>query len=228
MDHDIPSFEGFGPRLASFYQDLEDNNSKAFFDEHREVYETDIREPMERVLAEVADEFGVNGKVFRPNRDVRFSKDKSPYKLNCSAIVGHGDPGSPVYYLQVGADGLVVASGYHMMSRDQVQRFYEAIDDDRTGTELQELVAAVRDAGATVGGSALTTSPRGYDNDHPRVELLRHKGLTLARSWPVYKWLQTREALRRTTALWRETAPINDWLQSHVGPARHTDAGRPS
>lgn len=222
MDHDIDPFEGFGPRAVTFFRDLEEDNSKDFFDAHRDVYEHDVREPMERLLAEVADEFGVDGKVFRPNRDVRFSRDKSPYKLHCGAVVGDGSDASPVYYAHVGTEGLRTASGYHRMSRDQVQRFYEAIDDDTTGPELEALVAAARDADAQVGGSVLTTSPRGYPNDHPRVGLLRHKGLTLSRSWKPWKWLQTREALRRVTDLWREAAPINDWLVTNVGGPRST------
>lgn len=227
MEHDIEPFAGFGPRAVSFFQDLEDSNSKAFFDEHREVYESHVREPMERLLAEVAKEFGIDGKVFRPNRDIRFSKDKSPYKLHCGAVVGDDSPGSPIFYTHVGTEGLRTASGYYRMSRDQVQRFYEAVDHDRTGPELQRLVEAARDDGIEVGGSVLKTSPRGYPNDHPRVELLRHKGLTLSRAWPEYKWLQTREALRRITALWRDARPINDWLVEHVGAARDVDPGRP-
>lgn len=227
MDHDIALFAGFGPEAVTFYRGLEEDNSRTWFDDHRDVYERDVREPMERLLGEVADEFGFDGKVFRPNRDVRFSRDKSPYKLHCGAVIGDGEPGSPVYYAQVSGSGLRTASGYYRMSRDQVARFYAAIDDERTGPELAALVADARAAGMEVGGSELKTSPRGYANDHPRVELLRHKGLTLSRSWKPFQWLQTREALRRITALWRDAGPINDWLQAHVGPAREVDHGRP-
>lgn len=217
MDQDIEPFRGFGPGVVSFWHGLEDDNSTDFFHAHRDTYERDVREPMERLLAEVADEFGVDGKVFRPNRDVRFSTDKSPYKVHCGAVVGDGTPASPVYYTHVSGDGLLAASGYHRLSRDQVQRFYAAIDDDTTGPELVELVAAAREQGLSVDGSRLTTSPRGYANDHPRVELLRHKSLTVSTSWPEYKWLQTREALHRVTGLWRAAAPINDWLVANVG-----------
>lgn len=227
LESDLGPFRGFGPDAPTFYVDLEANNSKAWFDEHRDVYEKQVRRPMEQLLADVAEEFGDHAKVFRPNRDIRFSKDKSPYKLHCGAVVGDGVPGSPVYYAHVSADGLLAASGYHQMSRDQVQRFLAAVDDEVTGPELEAMVAAARDDGATVGGSELKTSPRGYPNDHPRVELLRHKGLTLSRSWAPFKWLQTREALVRITDLWHETAPINAWLTTNVGAAREQRSGRP-
>lgn len=213
----LARFDGFGSRAVSFWHDLEADNSKAFFDSERETYERDIREPLERLLGEVAQEFG-DGKVFRPNRDVRFAKDKSPYKLSASALVGAEE--GAVYYVQVGADGLLTASGYHQMSPAQTRRFYEAVDDDDTGAQLETLVEAARSAGATVGGSQLKTAPRGYSADHPRVALLRHKGLTLSRAWPEHNWLHTREVLRRVTGLWRESADVNAWLTRHVGPDR--------
>lgn len=217
-------FAGFGPRAVSFWHELEADNSKAFFDAHREVYEVDVREPLERLLGEVAAEFG-DGKVFRPHRDVRFSADKSPYKLHAGAVVGDGE--RPVaFYTQVSGDGLLAASGYHRMSRDQLHRFLEAVDDDVTGPTLVDVVARARAAGADVGGSVLATAPRGYPRDHPRVALLRHRGLTLSRAWPEHGWLQTREALRRVTGLWREAAEVNAWLDAQVGPPREQDPAR--
>ncbi len=217
-------FTGFGTSAVSFWHDLEADNSKSFFDARREVYEVDIREPLERLLGEVAAEFG-DGKVFRPHRDVRFSADKSPYKLHAGAVIGDGE--RPVaYYVQVSGDGLLAASGYHQMGRDQLDRYLAAVADDETGPVLVDLVDRARAAGADVGGSALATAPRGYPRDHPRVELLRHRGLTLSRAWPEHGWLQTREALRRVTGLWREAGEVNAWLDAHVGPAREQDRQR--
>lgn len=215
-------FTGFGPRAVSFWHELEADNSKAFFDAHRDVYERDIREPLERLLGEVAAEFG-DGKVFRPHRDVRFSTDKSPYKLHAGAVVGSR---AAAYYTAVSGDGLLAASGYYQMSRDQLERFRVAVADDTSGRVLAGLVAQARDAGADVGGRALATAPRGYPRDHPRVDLLRHKGLTLSRAWPEHGWLRTREPLRRVVALWRETQDVNAWLDEHVGPSTQEPPGR--
>lgn len=223
MGMTVDSFGGFGPQAVAFWHDLADDNTKAFFDAHRDTYEQDIRLPLEQLLAEVAEEFG-DGKVFRPNRDVRFSPDKSPYKLHAGAVIGAGSGvAGAVYYLHVSGEGLLAASGYHEMSRAQVRRFYAAVDDDAAGPELEALVGAARAGGGTVGGSALKTAPRGYSSDHPRVDLLRHKGLTLSRSWPEYQWLHTREALRRVTSLWRDAADLNGWLARHVGPDREEE-----
>ncbi|MGB3828169.1 MAG: DUF2461 domain-containing protein [Ornithinimicrobium sp.] len=221
MNETMPPFEGFGDQAISFWSQLEANNNRTFFTAHRDVYDHHIREPLERLLAQVGPEFGENGKVFRPHRDVRFSKDKSPYKLAGAAAIGDDSGSCAVYYVQIGANGLFAASGIYLMTRDQLQRFYAAIDDEASGEELKSLVAQTRAKGAQVGGSALKTAPRGYSSDHPRVELLRHKSLTVAREYdPGHDWIFSAAALQKVTDLWREAAPINDWLAAHVGHPR--------
>lgn len=210
-----PTFTGWPEDAFDFFARLETENTKPFWEEHRSVYDEAVRAPMEAFGALVADDYGPLH-IFRPYRDVRFSKDKSPYKTHCGAVTE--GPGGEVYYVQVSAEGLLAASGYHQMARDQVERFYAAIDDDRVGPELVALVDDVRDD-YDLGGSALKTAPRGYARDHPRVELLRHKGLTLSRSFPVEDWMSTPEAAARITAVWDATGSINGWLNRHVGPS---------
>lgn len=218
MSDQIAPFEGFGDQAISFLTKLESNNNRDFFNAHRKLYDDHIREPLERLLAEVSEEFGDSGKVFRPNRDVRFSKDKSPYKLNAAAAIGDNDDSCAVFYVQIGPKGLFAASGIYMMIRDQLQRFYAAIDDETSGARLESIVAKTRAGGADVGGSGLKTAPRGFAKDHPRVELLRHKSLIVTREFgPDHEWIYHREALTTVTDLWRESAPINEWLTQHVG-----------
>jgi uncharacterized protein (DUF2461 family) len=81
-----PGFDGFPPAAFAFYAELEEpgNNSKRWFDANRDRYERDVRRPMEALLAAAADGFGTDAKVFRPNRDVRFSPDKRPYKTSAT------------------------------------------------------------------------------------------------------------------------------------------------
>ncbi len=223
MEAQIGPFEGFGHQAISFWPKLEADNSKAFFAAHRDVYERDIREPMERLLAHVSDEFGDNSKVFRPHRDVRFSKDKAPYKVHCGAVVGEGpdaEANTSVYYVQVSAAGILSAAGCYLMSRDQLHRFYAAIDDSDTGADLQRLVDDATAGGLTVGGSALKTAPRGYSTGHERIALLRHKSLTVAREFTgEAAWMFRPEAVDVITRVWREAAPVNAWLEQNVGPA---------
>ena len=127
--------------------------------------------------------------------------------------------GGEFYYLHIDADGLYAASGYYHLATDQLTRFRQAIDDEVTGPDLVSRVAAL-ERRYSIGGRALTTAPRGYPRDHPRIRFLQHKGLTAARDFGTPGWLSTRQAKRRIVDSWHAAAPLNDWLNRHVGPSR--------
>jgi len=187
---------------------------------HKAVYDEDVRAPLELLLAELADEFG-ESKIFRPNRDVRFSNDKSPYKTNIAATLGGGG------YVSLSGAGLGVGTGMYWMAPDQLERFRAAIDDDRTGTQLEQLAAERRKAGVEVSAhDSLKTAPRGYPKDHPRIELLRLKGLITWREWPVAPWLSTRKAKTRVVEMLRGSRPILEWLDTNVGSSTEPDPYR--
>lgn len=217
MSAPIGRFSGFGPQAVSFWHGLAEDNGKVWFDAHRAAYEQDVRAPMEALLAQVTPEFG-EGRVYRPNRDVRFTRDKSPYKEHCGALIQR--EGAPsAYYLHVSGAGLLAASGAHYLSRDQIARLRQMVDHEVAGPELEGLVDRARADGLSVEGSTLTTAPRGFARDHPRIELLRHTSLAVHRSWPERHWLQTPEALRRVTEVWRAAGELNSWIDRHVGAA---------
>lgn len=211
------TFRGFPPEAIAFYEGLEADNSKAYWQANREVYETAVRGPMERLLASLDEEFGPFH-VFRPHRDVRFSKDKSPYKLHTGAV-GEREGGA-IYYVQLSAAGLMAASGYYQLASDQLERFRAAVADERSGPEVARIVADLEQAGYAIGAhSELKTAPRGYPKDHPRIGLLRRKGLVMSRSWPVAGWLHTAKACARVRDVWVAAGPLDDWLDAHVGPS---------
>jgi uncharacterized protein (TIGR02453 family) len=203
------TFTGFGEGVVEFYDGLIADNSKAYWTDQRAVYEADVRAPMQALLADLEPEFGP-GKIFRPYRDVRFSRDKTPYKTHCGATAGP-------FYVQVGADGLLVAGGYYQMASDQVARFRAAVDDERRGSDLEKRLAALD--GPTAAGETLKTRPRGYDPDHPRIDLLRHKGLYAWRAWEPDDVLHEPGTLDRVAATWRMLRPLTEWLADHVGPS---------
>ena len=203
------TFTGFGEGAVEFYDGLIADNSKAYWTDQRAVYEADVRAPMQALIADLEPEFGP-GKIFRPYRDVRFSRDKTPYKTHCGATAGP-------FYVQVGADGLLVAGGYYQMASDQVARFRTAVDDERRGGDLEKRLAALE--GLTVAGETLKTRPRGYDPDHPRIDLLRHKGLYAWRAWEPDDVLHEPGTLDRVAATWRMLRPLTEWLHDHVGPS---------
>jgi uncharacterized protein (TIGR02453 family) len=208
------AFKGWPAEALEFFDGLEADNSKAYWQDHKETYERCVRAPMDALLAELAPTYG-EGKVFRPYRDVRFSKDKSPYKTNIAATLAHGP------YLSLSAEGLSAGAGYYMMEPDQLARYREAVADDTSGAELVGIVATARRKGLEVNGhDELKTAPKGYPKDHPRIDLLRYKGLVTWRSWPVEPWLGTAKAKQRIVQFYDQSRPLLDWLDHNVGPSR--------
>ena len=204
-------FHGWTDAVLDFYEGLEVDNSRAYWQSHKKVYDEEVRGPMEALLAELCDEFG-DAKMFRPHRDVRFSADKTPYKTHVGAtLANHG-------YVQVSAGGLAVASGTYVFATDQLARYRRAVALDPTGEALVKIVDDARAAGLTItSASALKTAPRGYPKDHPRVELLRMKGLVTWKDWPVEPWLATPAAKDKVVEVLRASVPLVQWLSFHVG-----------
>lgn len=206
-------FSGWPERAFEFYEGLEVDNSKAYWTAHRAVYDADVLAPMEALLKELAEEFG-DGKVFRPYRDVRFSADKSPYKTAIGATLASGG------YVHLSADGLAVAVGYHMMAPDQLARYRQAVAEDVTGEQLRRVIAEVEGHGLdVVGEDPLKSAPRGFAKDHPRIDLLRYKGLITWQEWPTEPWMHSAKAKTRIVKLLRAGRPLQAWLDDRVGPS---------
>ena len=116
-------------------------------------------------------------------------------------------------------------AGMYAASSDQLERFRAAVDDDRSGRSLERIVTEVRAAGITLSGhDTLKTAPRGYTKDHPRIELLRYKGLVTWQEWPAADWLDAPRAKDRVAEFFRHSAPLQGWLAEHVGPAQTSEA----
>jgi|SRR5579871_6577440 len=207
------AFRGWPVEAVEFYEGLEADNSKSYWQAHKAVFEQSVKRPMEELLVELAGEFG-EGRIFRPYRDVRFSADKSPYKTNLAATFAAGG------YVSLSADGLGAGTGMYMMATDQLDKYRRSVADDATGVELVALVKAAARKGIEVTAhDSLKTAPKGYPRDHPRVDLLRQKGLITWKHWPVGAWLGTAQAKKRVVDFFHASRPILDWLETHVGPS---------
>jgi len=223
----MTSFEGFGPKVQKWFMGLEADNSKAYFDASRDFYNESIRDQMEALLTELSEPFGGEVKMFRQNRDIRFSPDKSPYKTNTYGILYGSDLAAQGLYASISARGLVAGSGYHLMARDQLDRYREAVVDDGPGSELAKLAADARNAGLEVWGETLTTAPRGYPKDHERIELLRCKSFSLGATLKFGRGIGRADGLGFVTDTWRAAAPVTGWLDEHVGPTTMPAERRP-
>jgi uncharacterized protein (TIGR02453 family) len=205
------AFTGWPEEALEFYDGLAADNSKTYWTEHKAVYTDKILGPMTELTEELAAEFG-EPKIFRPYRDVRFSADKTPYKTQCGAVVGGTG------YIQLSAEGLGAGAGMWQMSPEQLARYRDAVASDDAGAELEQVIAGLEKEDITIHGhGALKSAPRGYPADHPRITLLRYKGLTAWKQWPVEPWLETASAKDRLISFFRTTQPLCSWLTAHVG-----------
>lgn len=210
----MTGFSGFPLAGLDFYEDLEADNSKAFWAAHKDVYEQSVRAPMVALAAELEADFGT-AKLFRPYRDVRFSKDKSPYKTAQGAVVSTA-PGAG-WYVQIGAAGLYVGGGFYSGSPAQITALRATIDNEVRGAELQAILAKLTKAGFAIGGEQLKTKPKGYDADHPRIDLLRHKSITARREFGAPAWLDTPRAAKEIRKAWETQRPLIEWLTAVIG-----------
>jgi len=207
-------FTGIPAAALDFYEDLAADNSKAFWTAHKDVYDSAVKAPMTALMAELEPEFGT-AKIFRPFRDVRFSKDKTPYKTAQGAVVRTGAGAG--YYVQIDASGLYLGGGFYSGMPEQVARFRAAVDEEVRGAELIAILDKLRKAKFTVGGDQLKTKPKGYEADHPRIELLRHKSLVVSKSVGCPDWLHTKRAATEVRKSWEAIRPLVEWLAAVVG-----------
>jgi uncharacterized protein (TIGR02453 family) len=210
----MTAFTGFPEAALDFYDDLETDNTKSFWAEHKQVYEAAVRAPMAALMAELEDEFGA-AKVFRPYRDVRFAKDKTPYKTHQGAFIARGP--ATGWYVEVAAPGVRVGVGFYEASSPRLARIREAIAEDRRGKDLEKIIASLQADGWTLGGDKLKTTPRGYDAAHPRIDLLRHRSMTLGKSYGFAPVIHTRDLLTMVRDDWREATPFVEWVSDNAG-----------
>lgn len=211
--HSVAMARGIPIDAVDFFAELEYNNERDWWTANQARWRTVVREPFEAVCDALETQFGP-AKVFRPNRDVRFSADKSPYKTHQGAVV-RTSPGVGLY-LQVSSAGLLTGSGWWSPEPSQVEAFREAVLDDESGDELAAIIEQLQAAGTEIGGDRLKTAPRGIDRTHPRIGLLRHRTLLASVDHGSPEWLETSEVVDRVRKDWASFSPLNDWLAAHL------------
>ena len=202
-------FEGWSEDYQRFFIGLELDNSKRYFDANKKTYLERVRGPLEALLAELEPEFG-KGKIARPNRDIRFSANKSPYKTNIYAMTPGG-------YVALDAKGLTAAAGHYEMDKPQLDAFRVAVAADRSGRDLQAIVDRLETDGYEIGGEGPKRTPPGLPPDHPRARLLRHKRLYFWKGFGLQPWLGSAKAKERVAEVWRAGKPLEDWFHRHLG-----------
>lgn len=211
---DGPELTGFAPATAEFLRGLAADNSRTYFEAHRDAYTAFVRQPLEAFLAAAEPIYGA-GKVMRPNRDVRFSNNKDPYRTDASMMAGSVG----AVYLNVNPDRIEAGGGLYDPARDQLDRARTAIAE-RPGvaSKLEAALAELEAAGFELAGPPLKTAPRGYDPAHPAIALLRMQHYAALRTLP----LDTPPS--EVLETWSRLVPLIEWIDEHVGAsliARH-------
>lgn len=207
------AFDGLDRDAVAFYAELRADNTKAWWTANKARYDAVVRGPFEALGAELEPEFGAV-KIFRPYRDVRFSADKTPYKLH----IGMVSQATIAHYAQLSYDGLMVGGGVYDVPSAALARFREVVDDPRTAEDLDAVLAELGAAGFDLmREDALKTAPRGYGTDHPRLPLLQLKRLAVARREPPADWMWTPDAYDIIADDWRTVSIWCDWLAEMLG-----------
>jgi uncharacterized protein (TIGR02453 family) len=224
-------------KTVEFLRELKANNHKAWFEGHRQEYDTHyVKAGVELVetlgprlrkfsksLCFVAKQ---GGSLSRIHRDVRFSKDKAPYKTHLDAWFWESETGTATalakktmettgFFLRLGPTQLVLGAGIYLFTPERLQRYCQAVVLDRSGEALSALLAQAQDRGFALGGATKARVPKGFDKTHPRADLLKREGLHVAVEVPVPKNMGTptfyADCVRRFERAW----PLSQWFLQH-------------
>jgi uncharacterized protein (TIGR02453 family) len=219
--HDAPvsEFRGFPPEAVEFLRELEENNDRDWFKANRTRYDEYLVAPATALGKDLA-ELG-RPRLFRPWNDTRF-RPGPPIKEHVGLAIGYEGAGG--FYMEISLDGLLVAAGLHNPAPDQVDRLRQAVDDGRTAGALTRAIGRARGAGLELNDPDLVRAPRGYPSDHPRLDLLRHRRLTVARRHELGAWLHKPRAGVRIRSELEAAAPLVRWLREHVGVSQRPTA----
>ena len=223
-------FNGFFEETVEFFSELKENNNKTWFTENKKRYEQYVMEParafvlsMESRLQDISGNIiadpKVNRSLFRINRDVRFSNDKSPYKTNMGIIFWEG-PGKrmerPGFYFHLEPDSLMVGGGLHMIPKDLMTPYRESVRDEENARELSGIIEKIKDSGMEVGGLHYKKLPRGYSEEHPYSYLLKHNGVYGMKTSPIPDEFYSSELMDYSLEKFRTMNPLNRWLLDHL------------
>jgi len=179
------TFADLVPNARAFLSELAHNNTRDWFTEHKPRYESGLKRPGEHLLdavaAEIAGKHGITlkPKLFRPQRDVRFSKDKTPYNTHLHLLWAMDGPSAPSLFFGVALDYVTAGGGVMGFGKDTLSAWRAYVDTD--GDKIRSDLDILEKEGFSPREPELKRVPAPYDADHPRADLLRRKSLTLWR-----------------------------------------------
>ncbi|GJM16545.1 MAG: TIGR02453 family protein [Thermodesulfobacteriota bacterium] len=224
-------FKGFSNKTLKFFKDLEENNTRQWFEENRVIFEKNVMEPAQEFVMEMGERLKplcpkivaipkTDKSIFRIYRDVRFSKDKTPYKTHLGIFLWEGPRkklGNPGFYLQLDKSQILIAGGIYQLPNELVKPYRDAVSDSKRGTEVAKILKKItKNSSYKLGGSHYKRVPRGYDPDSPNAELLLHNGLYLYYEGAVPKEVYSSDFLDYALGVFKDIMPLHIWIRDNV------------
>ena len=224
----MSDFAGFPPETRQFLLDLRDNNDREWYQANKKTYEKFVKAPavewvqiMGTRLQDLDEKLIVDtrtngsGSLMRMARDTRFSKDKSPYKTNIAMMWWHGSGKKtehPAFGMQITPDDAGLMVGMFGFQKSMLAGYRQAVDDAELGEELVETIQALESDGYEVLGKHYKTTPRGFDKDHPRAELLKYNALYAHATELSWDTILSDDFVDVCYKHFERLAPIHHWL----------------
>lgn len=221
------SFAGFPPEGLGFLAGLRADNTKAYFDAHRSIYESALREPAKAFVIALGDELRarvspairaeprVDGSILRMNRDIRFSQDADRYRDHLHLVLWEGEGHSrehPCFSMRVFPERVVLGAGLARLERGPLAAYRAAVLRDGDGRALEAAVAATARRGVALAAPAYKRVPRGIDPDHPRAALLRQGGVVVSGEWDLPQEVSSERFVSWVAERLEAMAPVERWL----------------
>ena len=227
------SFNGFPKEGLQFLRNIEVNNNKAWFEENRGTFDTHLMAPAKDFVAALGSRLQAldpaivvdtrtdgRGVLMRFYRDTRFSKDKSPYKTNIAGMFSDGQGKKterPAYGFHMGADSMELMAGMFKFSTAQLAAYREAVASEESGEALVSILRALGGEGAYhLAGEHYKRVPTGYEDGHPRADLLRYAGLYVYPPVLEGTYLTSPNLVEASMDYFTTMAPVYEWLAKYV------------
>lgn len=224
-------FAGFSKLTIKFFKDLENNNRRDWFEDHRDTFEKYVMSPaqefvmqMGELLKPMCPKIVANPKVdksiFRIYRDVRFSKDKTPYKTHLGIFLWEGPRkklGNPGFYLQLDKSKILIAGGLYQLPRELMKPYRDAVSDSKKGAEVSEIIKKiVKNSSYKLGGTHYKRVPKGYAADSTNADLLLHNGLYLYHEGALPKEVYSADFLDYSLSVFKDIMPLHNWIRDNI------------
>ena len=216
------SFTGFPKEAFEFLTGLEQDNTRVYWQEHNEIWQAVIRPTMRSLMDELEPFFGPL-RMYRPNRDIRFSHNKDPYKTWVGITTQGTGPGGIGLFFAIEPHSMRMSAGSGAFAGDQIKEYRRSLDNPVAGPKFERIISRIKQAGYTLSSGRkppLVQMPRGYDADHPRAAYLKWRGVVLRHQIPYEDWFGSPVVLDHIIKVWSAGLPLIEWVQEYVGPTQ--------